>query len=230
MSQNSFFRNALLATPLYILSIVPFVALADYFDYSVDAGYAALGALGWWVALLVRVPFIVLIRKRSASTANSGKFIVALSGPAEELVRLAILLTIGLSVENAYSVGIGWGFIEIFYGLLQMFGLASLNNKTDKKSVEAKEMMSDMGMDRLLDENTPFWGALERLSATALHISFSLALVLSPWLIVLTIPIHSGFNFMVLAINKSSIARSQFLFFTCSTVLLASSIFFNLQS
>lgn len=218
-SQNLLFRNSIIATPIYLTTIIPFIAIGIYLDISFSAGYIALGAFGWWIALLLRLPFVLAIQKFIKNQDIATRFTVGLSGPAEEVVRLIVLATIGVTIGNAYSVGLGWAFIEIIYGLVQLFGIASLKDKKDKKSLEAKKMIKKMGMDKTFDNNTPFWGALERVSATSIHISFGLMLVISPYFVLATIPLHSSINYMVLYLNKTSIAKSQIAFFILSIAL-----------
>ena len=84
-----------------------------------------------------------------------------------------------------------------------------LQQKNDKDAIEAKALMKQMGMEKSLEPSTPFWGALERISAGAIHIGFSLMLVLSPALVLITIPLHSFINFSVVRMNKQSIIKSQ---------------------
>lgn len=220
-SKNLLFRNSIIATPIYLMTIIPFIVIGNYLDLNINAGYIALGALGWWIALLLRLPFVLAVQKFIKNQDTATRFTVGLSGPAEEVVRLIILATIGLTSGNAYSVGLGWAFIEIIYGLVQLFGIASLKDKKDKKSLEAKEMIKKMGMDKTFDNDTPFWGALERVSATSIHISFGLMLVINPYFVLATIPLHSSINFIVLYLNKISIAKSQIAFFMLSIVLFA---------
>ncbi len=214
--KNVLLKNSIIATPLYLLSIVPFVFIASWLEIDISMGHVLLGALGWWVALLLRLPFILFIQKRINDQEVASKYVVGISGPAEEFVRMLVLLVIGLTVDNGYSIGLGWAAIEVLYGLVQLFGIASLNQKTDKKSLEAKEMLAKMGMDKSFESSTPFWGALERVSATAVHISFGLVLVPNPLFILCTIPLHSLLNFMVLKLNKNSVMLSQLAFLLVS--------------
>lgn len=225
--KNVLFTNSIIATPLYLLSIVPFVFIASWLEIDISMGYVLLGALGWWVALLLRLPFILLIQKCINKQKDVSKYIVALSGPAEESVRLVLLLIIGLTIDNGYSLGFGWAAIEVLYGLVQLFGIVSLNQKTDKKSLEAKEMIAKMGMDKTFENSTPFWGALERFSAAAIHISSAVLLVVNPLFIICTAPLHSAVNFMVLKINKGSIMISQLMFLLISLPLFLALVIFG---
>jgi hypothetical protein len=204
-----YIRNIILALPLYVLSIIPFIVIAGVLDIEIDTGYALLGALGWWLALLLRLPLILYSKAKKLAFKLSNKLIIGASGPTEEITRLVLLSIIGITTGSAYSVGIGWASIEIIYGLVQIFGMGVLQQKNDKDAIEAKALMKQMGMEKSLEPSTPFWGALERISAGAIHIGFSLMLVLSPALVLITIPLHSFINFSVVRMNKQSIIKSQ---------------------
>lgn len=64
-------------------------------------------------------------------------------------------------------------------------------------------------MEKTLAPSTPYWGALERVSAGAIHIGFSLLILVSPYVLIITIPLHSLINFFVVKMNKVSISKSQ---------------------
>ena len=209
MRLTPFIRNILWASPLYLLAIIPFIFIAHYVDIKIDYYQVLLGALGWWIALIVRIPVILLIKKKNINLKLSRKITIGLSGPSEEITRLLLLSIIGLNSPNAYSIGLGWAMIEIIYGLVQIIGLGLLDEKSDPKAEEAKTIMKQMGMDKILEPSTPFWGALERVSASALHIGFGLLLIISPYLIIATIPLHSFINFFVVKMNEKSMRNSQ---------------------
>ncbi|MBT9258311.1 MAG: hypothetical protein KM310_00940 [Clostridiales bacterium] len=57
-----------------------------------QAGLWALGALGWLVALGLRGPVVLIARRFEGSGKHRAPWlVVGVSGPAEELVRLAIV-------------------------------------------------------------------------------------------------------------------------------------------
>ncbi|MCA9344512.1 YhfC family intramembrane metalloprotease [Candidatus Saccharibacteria bacterium] len=219
-----YIRNIILALPLYILSIVPFIALAIVLDIEIDTGYVLLGALGWWLALLLRLPLILYSKTKKLDFNVSNKLIIGASGPTEEITRLVLLATIGITTGNAYSVGIGWASIEVIYGLVQIIGMGILQQKNDKEAKEAKSLMKQMGMEKSLEPSTPFWGALERVSAGAIHIGLSLMLVLSPLIVLITIPLHSFVNFSVVRMNKQSIIKSQLSILLLGIIILLTGI------
>ncbi len=219
-----YLRNILWATPLYFLSPIPFFLLAYALDINIDSSSVLLGALGWWIALLLRAPVILFVKSKNFEAEKSNKLVVGFSGPTEEITRLVLLLLIGLNFSTAYSVGLGWAMIEVIYGLIQIIGLGVLDQKTDEKAVEAKQLMKQLGMDKTLAPSTPFWGALERLTAAALHIGFSLLLVFSSYTVIIAIPLHSFINFLVVKMNKTSIRRSQLTFLVIGSVILLAGI------
>ncbi len=220
---SPFIKNIIWALPLYVLVPIPFIYLAHFVELELDSYPILLGALGWWGALILRIPIILLIQKRDVKMQTASKITIGISGLAEEIVRLFVLLIIGLNTNNAFAVGLGWASIEIVYGLIQIIGLAVLDNKTDAKAQEAKALMKQMGMDKTLSSSVPFWGALERVSASALHIGFSLLLVVNPYSVIITIPVHSLVNFFVVNMNKRSIGKAQLgLLIIGSAILLLS--------
>ena len=204
-----YIRNIILALPLYVLSIVPFIVVAGVLDIEIDTGYALLGAIGWWLALLLRLPLIFYSKAKKLDFKLSNKLIIGASGPTEEITRVVLLSVIGITTGSAYSVGIGWASIEIVYGLVQILGMGVLQQKNDKDAKDAKTLMKQMGIEKSLEPSTPFWGALERVSAGAIHIGFSLMLVLSPFVVLVTMPLHSFVNFSLVRMNKQSILKSQ---------------------
>lgn len=220
MKLTPFLRNILWASPLYLLVPLPFYIIAHYLKIDIDYKLILLGALGWWLALIIRIPLIVFIKKRNIDLKTSSRLTIGMSGPAEETVRLIILIQVGFSISNAYSLGLGWAMIEIIYGLIQIIGLGVLERKTDAKALEAKAFMKQMGMDKTLESSIPYWGVLERVSATAIHIGFSLLLTFSPLFILISTPLHSLVNFYVVKMNKISISKSQLGLFTIGLILM----------
>ena len=214
-----YIRNILWAAPLYFLAPLPFFALAYLINIEIVAGSVLLGMLGWWLALLLRIPIILFVKSKKIEQKKSNKLIIGFSGPTEEITRLVLISLIGLNSNNAYSVGLGWEMIEVVYGLIQIIGIGVLEQKTDAKAEEAKTLMKQMGMDKSLAPSTPYWGALERVTATTVHIGHSLLLVFSPYAIIVTIPLHSFINFFVVKMNRTSIRKSQLSFFIIGCVI-----------
>lgn len=224
---NAYLKNTFIALPFCLLTIVPFFLLVRYLDVSVQFGYIILGALGWWLALMLRMPIILLVTKRKSKFTQ--EITVGISGPAEELVRLALLVVLGLTTRNALSVGIGWALIEIIYSAVQGVAIGVLKSKNDAKSKQALELIAQQGMEKSITPSAPFWGIIERFSANALHISFALLLVVSPWLVLITMPVHSACNYLIMKVMKSSLARAEATFFAASLVITLFSVALVLQ-
>ena len=224
MKLTSYLRNILWATPLYILTPVPFFILALFLEIKLDFNYVLFGALGWWIALLLRTPVILYLKYKKTNLETSSNLMISFSGPTEEITRLVLLSLIGFNIPNAYSIGLGLGMIEIIYGIIQIIGIGTLEQKTDAKALEAKAFMKQMGMDKTLASSTPFWGALERFSAIAIHIGFSLLLIRSPYIVIFTIPLHNLANFFVVKMNAKSIQKSQLVLLIIGCIILLSSL------
>lgn len=222
MRVTPYIRNLIVAVPLVVATFLPFLFLAGKLDISIEWGFVGLGALGWWLALLARGPVMLLTRKLAAERVRT--FIISASGPSEELVRLVLLLIIGLNFDNAYALGLGWAAIEIIYSLLQSFALGALVQKTDKKAKEVKKLLEQQGMTKSMEPSAPFWGIVERLSANAIHIAFSLLLVISPWLVVLSAPLHSALNLLITRLFRQSMAVAEIVFLGIGTALFGVSV------
>jgi hypothetical protein len=61
-----------------------------------------------------------------------------------------------------------------------------------------------------LEPSAPWWGLIERITASVLHIGFSLILAAQPLLAVVTAPVHSAVNLTLLrAARSASLARLE---------------------
>ena len=107
--------------------------------------------------------------------------------------------------------------IVVAYVMVTALILANLLPKNDPKSMEAKEFLRDQGM---MQNNGPAWGVVERFSAAGIHIGFTLLLFAQPWLVLVTIGLHSLTNMLVVRYTKQSIARTQLALLAVASVVL----------
>ncbi len=128
------------------------------------------------------------------------------SGPAEELVRLALVLFFITTFEQAMWAGFGWAAVEVVLVVVNTLVIAGLMTKDDPKSLEAKKLLEGMGM---MTPQSPLWGLLERFSAIALHLGFTLMLFAQPWLVLVTLPLHSVTNMVAVRYAKSHLALTE---------------------
>jgi uncharacterized membrane protein YhfC len=119
--------------------------------------------------------------------------VILASGPLEELVRLGMLRITGAALAPALSLGLGWGTIEVIFTLVNAFVLVHLLQRDDERARAAREQIERLGLP--LDAS-PAWGILERISATALHVGFTLLVARSPYFVLVTIPLHSAVNLL----------------------------------
>ncbi len=128
------------------------------------------------------------------------------SGPLEETVRLGAVLLAGNGFIVAYSIGFGWGAVEVVYALFNGAVVLRLARRSDEKAVEARRQLQELG---LMTEAGPFLGILERLSATALHIGSTLLVAKWPVFVLAAVPLHSAINLGVLALTRQGPLRVQ---------------------
>jgi hypothetical protein len=207
-------RQLLLVTPLYLLVPVLFAVLALIWDIRLELGWILLGVAGWLVALILRAPVSLIAQRLIKNKENVQKVVILSSGPAEELLRLVLVVVTVANLDVAYAIGLGWGAIEVLYALVNGFVIASLLKRTDEEAQMAKETMEKMG---LLQAGTkPLYGVMERLAVTALHIGFTLLLAFQPLLVLVTIPTHSliNYGFVTMLRRRVNIAIILLLLFT----------------
>ncbi|MFD1212837.1 hypothetical protein ACFQ36_12395 [Arthrobacter sp. GCM10027362] len=166
---------------------------------------ALLGDAGWLLALVLRQP-VALAASRFFGRERAATIVGWFSGPAEELVRLALVLLALRSFDEALWAGFGWAAVEVLLVAVNVLVIADLMTKDDPKSRQAQQILQDQGM---TTPQHPLWGLLERLSATALHLGFTLLLFAQPWLVLLTLPVHSLTNMLAVRFARTHLALTE---------------------
>lgn len=164
-----------------------------------------LGAAGWMLALVLRQP-VALLASRKWDQDRAAFVVGAFSGPAEELVRVAMVVLAIHSFQDAAWAGFGWGAIEVLLVAVNTLVIASVLTKDDPKSREARELLEAQGM---LTPPRPFWALVERLSAFALHLGFTFLLFAQPWLVLATIPAHTLTNLLAVRFAKRNLVATE---------------------
>ncbi|MCL6593273.1 MAG: YhfC family intramembrane metalloprotease [Alicyclobacillus sp.] len=200
-------RNFYVAAPLYILIPVAFWWCFQTAGVPWVGKAVWLGAAGWMIALILRWPVMLAMRKQPQ--ARFERVIVGLSGPLEEVVRVVMLLETARSLGWGASFGQGWAAVEVMYTLVAGFAQASILTRTDEKAVQAREiLLQRLGKQVMMN---PLHGVLERVTASAFHIGSSLMVARSPWFALMMIPLHSGWNLAAVQLLRFGIAWEQML-------------------
>jgi len=181
---------------------------------------AALGAAGWMIALALRQP-VALIASRVTTKDRAMTVVGWASGPAEEVVRLLLVLFVLRTGSAAAWAGAGWMAVEVAMITVNGLMIATLLTKDDPKSLEAKDFLREQGM---MQNYGPWWGVLERFSAAGVHIGFTLLIFAQPWLALATIVVHSATNMLAVRYMKRSIALTELALLGWGFVVLASGI------
>ena len=208
MRSNSPYTQLIVAAPFMLAVGVAYAVLPLAWGGALVWPAVGFGVLGWAVALVLRGPFALLVRRRSDRIPTIQRAIASASGPLEESVRLVALLLIGRDLGTAYSIGLGWAGVEILYGILNGFVLVSIRTRTDEKAVQARRQIEDLG---LLRDFPAYAGVVERITASAFHIGSTLLLARWPLLLVAAVPVHSVLNLGFLALLPRSMFRAQLL-------------------
>lgn len=138
-----------------------FVALALLLGLEASLPMLGVGAGGRCIALAVRVPAIFALGRIGRAALG-----VWLSGPAEELVRLAVVLGFANSADEAYWLGLGWGLAEVPYHVLESAVLWRLQQGAP---AQGQASLVDGAVAELAASPWSSWRSLERYSATAVH-------------------------------------------------------------
>ena len=184
--------------------------------HEVPWGWFGAGALGWVLALALRLPVILGLRRLGAGMDVMRRWTPALAGPTEELVRLVVVLIASQDFATAYAIGAGWAAIEAVYGIQVGFVRLTLLRRDDPRALEARQELAKMGLDR---EIAPAWGMVERLFAGAAHVGFTLLVARWPLLVIALIPVHAAVNMGVMALLPRGIARTEVLVAVSGSVL-----------
>jgi hypothetical protein len=132
---------------------------------------------------------------------------------------VGVLILAGTSFSRAMSVGLGWAAIEVVYTLISAVMTLSLLKRTDEQALQARAAMDAMG---LLRPTSPALGVLERISASTLHIGFTLLLAWSFWLLPVTMAVHSAVNLvLVRTFRKAPLLSELALLAVAAGTLLA---------
>jgi hypothetical protein len=180
----------------------------------------ALGAAGWMIALALRAP-VVLIASRVTTDERAMTAMVSASGPAEEAMRLLLVLLVLRTGSAAAWAGAGWMAVEVLHTTASGLMVATLLTKDDPKSLEAKKILREQG---LMRSYGPWWGVVERFGAAGVHIGFTLLLFAQPWLVLVTIVAHSVTNILFVRYSKRSIALTELVLLGWGIVVLTSGI------
>ncbi|MGO4501012.1 YhfC family glutamic-type intramembrane protease [Paenibacillus sp. 2RAB27] len=202
-SFNHATRRSLLFLPMYIL--VPLIFWFGFWalGYKMEWNAFGLGALGWFIALMLRGPLSALVMRMPQERAKN--IIVASSGVLEESARLVLLAVTSASSSWAISIGQGWAAIEVIFVMVNIVIIATLANRTDEKALQAKQLLEAQGT----IQASPLWGILERIWASAFHIGCTLIVAFYPWSVMLLIPLHSSVNMITVKLVARSIGRSS---------------------
>lgn len=216
---RTFFR----CIPLYLAVPVAIWLIFAFAGMTLDWKAFGIGALGWFIALMLRGPVSLLVKRLPQHRAKT--WIIAASGPLEEGIRLAVIALTGASFSNALSVGQGWAAIEVLFTVINGIVLASVLHRDDEKAQQAKELLQASGY----DTSHPLWGVWERLFASAFHIGATLLIATSPLLLILLVPLHSGFNLISVSLSSRSMVLTQmFVAVVGTAVLTAGLLFWNI--
>jgi hypothetical protein len=163
------------------------------------AGPAALGAAGWVVALALRTPAALAASrlpgwKKKKTPGFMTTFMSAISGPAEESVRLLMVLFLVKGFGSLLWAGFGWGTVEVVYTLVNAVVIRRLLLEPGEKAAEGRRALASMGFLQYVQNMVPVLGAVERGAVTLLHTGFTLLLGWNPWLVFVTMPAHSAIN------------------------------------
>ena len=210
-------RTLVRAAPLAVAAPVVIGLVLVAWGARLEPMWVGVGALGWIVALALRAPVAIVAARLAGAPEPAQPWIVAASGPLEELVRLGLVLVASQGLDRALSIGLGWAAIEVVYAVANGAAMAMLIGRTDSEADRIRAMIPIAGA---LEPSALWWGAFERWWASVLHIAFSVILAARPVLVLFNIVAHSATNLVLLRVGKRlTLARFQLAGATWATLL-----------
>jgi hypothetical protein len=211
---TSRYRWHLVAATPFALAVPLLTALVlRRYDVELRPTATLAGAGGWLLAMALRVPVRMAAQKLAKGPDGPQTWIVASSGPMEEGARLLILTLVGPTFSRALSVALGWATVEVVYSLLSGYTLLSVLGRDDEKGKELRSYIA--AQPRSPSPLDPWWGVVERVSATFIHLGLTLLVAFNSGLALVTAVVHSGTNLIV---TRASRSRSVATFELCGLV------------
>jgi hypothetical protein len=183
----------------------------------------SLGAAGWMIALVLRQP-VALIASRMTSPERTRTIVGWASGPAEELVRVGLVILFVRTASDAVWAGVGWAGIEVVIVAVNGFVIANLLTRDDPKALKVQAILRERDT---MTTGTSGWAVVERCSAIALHVGFTLLLFALPILVLVTMIAHSLTNMIALHYAKRSVVVTELALVVVSFGILLCSLAAN---
>jgi hypothetical protein len=142
------------------------------------------------VALFLRTPVALVAMRLLRSEERVMPVVVLSSGPLEEGVRVLVVLLVGRDLATALWIGLGWAAIEVVYAVINGFMLAVMTERNDPELERVRALMPPA----MTAGSAPWWGIVERIFATCLHIGFTLIVAATPIYVIATALVHSLTN------------------------------------
>lgn len=188
-----------LATPLLLAVPVAFGLAFVMAGHDPMPAAIGVGAAGWSIALVLRGPVALVAMRVTRHQETAQKAVIASSGPLEELVRVGAVAVAGRDVSTALWLGLGWAAIEVVYSIANGFVVAALAERDDPEAERARSMLPEVAFTK----SGPWWGVVERIWASALHIGLTLVVAAAPFAVLATAPLHSAVNLGFLRLLRS---------------------------
>lgn len=140
---------------------------------------------------------------------------VVASGPAEEVIRVVLVLLVASAFRSALWLGLGWAAVEVVLtavnAVVSPLVLPRLLRDQSDRARQARELLLPRLATTLAASPAAVvaLGTAERIGASALHTGFTLLLAAQPWLALLTAPLHAGVNLGAVALQRRSLLLTE---------------------
>jgi hypothetical protein len=208
-------KGRLLSTTLNGFVIALWLLVVTALDPDVQPGSLVLGIVGWLAALVLRIP-VALVARKGKSLRRAQQIVVGSSGPAEELVRLAVILVTAQTFGGGLYLGLGWASAEIVYTTAAVWAASSARRRLPASDPRAACQSPAAGM--------YVTASVERLGIAAFHIGAALALAKYPTLVIPVMALHSGLNVVALRLAHRGTVLTEAFIVTTGVLLFVSGL------